>query len=117
MQNTECRMKNRGGCAARSSFCILNSSIERGAPLKPGRVLADGHQVQVLARGPFNRKENMKGRSLMEMGDYRLLPKGLRRMLVFSETFFFREYGKAKAPKKTRRREGPETSPSLALCK
>jgi hypothetical protein len=37
----------------------------------------------------------------MDRGDYRLLPKGLRRMLVFSETFFFREYGKAKTPKKT----------------
>ncbi len=36
----------------------------------------------------------------MDRGDYRLLPKGLRRMLVFSETFFFREYGKPKALKK-----------------
>jgi len=39
----------------------------------------------------------------MDRGDYRLLPKGLRRMLVFSETFFFREHGKANTPKKTRR--------------
>ena len=50
----------------------------------------------------------------MSRGDYRLLPKGLRRLLVFSETFFFREYGKAAAPKKTRR--GEATSPSLAFC-
>ncbi len=33
----------------------------------------------------------------MYRGDYRLLPKGLRRMLVFSETFFFQEHGKAAA--------------------
>src|SRR3974390_1147487 len=46
----------------------------------------------------------MKSRNVMDRGDYRLLPKGLRRMLVFSETFFFREYGKAKTPKKPRRR-------------
>ena len=52
----------------------------------------------------------------MEMGDYRLLPRGLRRMLVFSETFFFREHGKAKAPKKTRRGEVRKTSASLAFC-
>jgi hypothetical protein len=58
----------------------------------------------------------MKGRSVMEMGDYRLLPKGVRRMLVFSETYFFREHGKAKPPKKTRRGESRETSPSLAFC-
>ncbi|HYG36000.1 MAG TPA: hypothetical protein VEC99_14515 [Clostridia bacterium] len=44
------------------------------------------------------------------------LPKGLRRMLVFSETFFFREYGKAKAPKKTRQREGHKTFSSLVFC-
>ncbi len=50
------------------------------------------------------------------MVNYRLLPKGLRRMLVFSETFFFREYGKAAAPKKTRRGEVRKTSSSLALC-
>ena len=50
------------------------------------------------------------------MGNYRLLPKGLRRMLVFSETFFFREYGKAAAPKKTRREEVHKTSSSLAFC-
>jgi hypothetical protein len=50
----------------------------------------------------------------MSRGDYRLLPKGLRRLLVFSETFFFREYGKAKAPTKTRR--GEATSSSLAFC-
>ena len=50
----------------------------------------------------------------MDRGDYRLLPKGLRRMLVFSETFFFREYGKAKTPKKARREEA--TSASLAFC-
>ena len=56
----------------------------------------------------------MKSRSVVEMGNYRLLPKGLRRMLVFSETYFFREYGKAVAPKKTRR--GELTSPSLAFC-
>ena len=87
------------------------SPIRRGIPLKPGRL-----QVRVLSRGPFNRKENMKGRSIMEMADYRLLPKGLRRMMVFSETFFFREYGKAKAPKKTRRGEVHKTSASLAFC-
>ncbi len=56
----------------------------------------------------------MKSRNVMDRGDYRLLPKGLRRLLVFSETFFFREYGKPAAPKKTRRGEG--TSPSLAFC-
>ena len=56
----------------------------------------------------------MKSRSIMDMGDYRLLPKGLRRMLVFSETFFFREYGKAKPTKKLRREE--VTSSSLAFC-
>jgi len=56
----------------------------------------------------------MKSKNVMDRGDYRLLPKGLRRMLVFSETFFFREYGKAKAPKKTRREEA--TSSSLAFC-
>jgi hypothetical protein len=50
----------------------------------------------------------------MDRGDYRLLPKGLRRLLVFSETFFFREYGKPKAPKKTQREEA--TSSSLAFC-
>ena len=50
------------------------------------------------------------------MHDYRVLPKGLRRMLVFSETFFFREYGKAKAPKKTRRGEVRKISFSLAFC-
>ena len=49
----------------------------------------------------------------MDRGDYRLLPKGLRRMLVFSETFFFREYSKAKTPKKTQREE--VTSSSLAF--
>ena len=52
----------------------------------------------------------------MDRGDYRLLPKGLRRMLVFSETFFFREHGKAKTPKKTRRAEVSKTSASLAFC-
>jgi len=52
----------------------------------------------------------------MEMGDYRLLPKGLRRMLVFSETFFFVEHGKAKAPKKARRGEVLKASSSLAFC-
>ena len=85
----------------------------RGTKLKPSKV-----QVQHLPRGPFNRKENMKGRSVMEMGDYRLLPKGLRRMLVFSETFFFREHGKAKAktPKQTRRGEVNKASSSLAFC-
>jgi hypothetical protein len=56
----------------------------------------------------------MKSRNVMDRGDYRLLPKGLRRLLVFSETFFFREYGKAKTPKKTRREEA--TSSSLAFC-
>ena len=58
----------------------------------------------------------MKNRSVLEIGDYRLLPKGLRRMLVFSETFFFREYGKAKAPKKTRREEVHKTSSLPAFC-
>ncbi len=38
----------------------------------------------------------MKSRTVMDRGDYRLLPKGLRRLLVFSETSFFREYGKPK---------------------
>jgi hypothetical protein len=37
-------------------------------------------------------------------------------MLVFSETFFFREYGKAKTPKKTRREEVLKISSSLAFC-
>jgi hypothetical protein len=46
---------------------------------------------------------NMKSGNVMDRGDYRLLPKGLRRMLVFSETFFFREYGKPKAPRKNQR--------------
>ena len=58
----------------------------------------------------------MKSRSVVEMSDYRLLPKGLRRMLVFSETFFFREYGKARVPKKTRREEVQTTSSSLVFC-
>jgi hypothetical protein len=58
----------------------------------------------------------MKGRNIMERYDYRLLPKGLRRMLVFSEDFFFREYGKAKAPKKSRREEADPASSSLAFC-
>ena len=52
----------------------------------------------------------------MSRGDYRLLPKGLRRMLVFSETFFFREYGKPKAPKKNQREEVLKTSSLLAFC-
>ena len=58
----------------------------------------------------------MKSRNIMDRGDYRLLPKGLRRMLVFSETFFFREYGKAKTPKKARREELLKTFSSLAFC-
>ena len=58
----------------------------------------------------------MKSRTVMSRGDYRLLPKGLRRLLVFSETFFFREYGKAKAPKRVRREEVLKTSSSLAFC-
>jgi hypothetical protein len=52
----------------------------------------------------------------MDRGDYRLLPKGLRRLLVFSETFFFREYGKDKTPKKNRREELVKSSSSLAFC-
>lgn len=52
----------------------------------------------------------------MDRGDYRLLPKGLRRLLVFSETFFFREYGKSKAPKNNQRGEVLKTSSSLAFC-
>jgi hypothetical protein len=52
----------------------------------------------------------------MDRGDYRLLPKGLRRLLVFSETFFFQEYGKAKTPKKTRREEVPKTFSAPAFC-
>ena len=56
----------------------------------------------------------MKSRNVMDRGDYRLLPKGLRRMLVFSETFFFREYGKHTTPKNTRWEEA--TSSSLAFC-
>ena len=56
----------------------------------------------------------MKGRNVTDRGDYRLLPKGLRRMLVFSETFFFQEYDKAKTPKKTRWEEA--ASSSLAFC-
>ncbi len=52
----------------------------------------------------------------MSRGDYRLLPKGLRRLLVFSETFFFREYGKAKASKRVRRGEVLKASSSLAFC-
>ena len=58
----------------------------------------------------------MKSRTIMERSDYRLLPKGLRRMLVFSETFFFREHGKAKTLKRTRRAEVLKTSASLAFC-
>jgi len=58
----------------------------------------------------------MKSRNVMDRGDYRLLPKGLRRLLVFSETFFFREYGKAKTPKQTQREEVLKNSSSLALC-
>lgn len=56
----------------------------------------------------------MKNRSVIGRGDYRLLPKGLRRMLVFSETFFFPEPRKAKASKKTQREEA--ASSSLAFC-
>ena len=52
----------------------------------------------------------------MDRGDYRLLPKGLRRLLVVSETFFFREYGKPKAPKKIQREGASKTSSSLAFC-
>ena len=51
----------------------------------------------------------------MYRGDYRLLPKGLRKLLVFSETFFFREYGKVKTPKKIRQ-EVQKTYSSLAFC-
>ncbi len=58
----------------------------------------------------------MKSRIVMDRGDYRLLPKGLRRLLVFSETFFFREYGKPKAPKGAQREEVLKTSSSLAFC-
>ena len=58
----------------------------------------------------------MKNRSVMGRGDYRLLPKGLRRLLVFSETFFFQEHGKAKTPKKTQRGEASKASSSLAFC-
>ncbi len=58
----------------------------------------------------------MKSRTVMSRGDDRLLPKGLRRLLVFSETFFFREYGKPKASKKTQREEVLKTSSSLAVC-
>jgi hypothetical protein len=58
----------------------------------------------------------MKNRNVMERVDYRLLHRGLRRMLVFSETFFFREYDKAKTPKRTRREEVLKTSFSLAFC-
>ena len=52
----------------------------------------------------------------MDRGDYRFLPTGLRRMLLFSETFFFRENGEAKAPKRVRREEVLKTSFSLAFC-
>ncbi len=58
----------------------------------------------------------MKNRSVMYRGDYRHLPKGLRRLLVFSETFFFREYGESKAPRKTRREEVHKTPSWLAFC-
>ncbi len=58
----------------------------------------------------------MKSKTVMSRGDYRLLPKGLRRLLVFSETFFFREYGKPQAPKKNQREEVLKTSSSLAFC-
>ena len=58
----------------------------------------------------------MKSRTIMDRGDYRLLPKGLRRLLIFSETFFFREYSKAKTPKKTQREEVLRTFSSLAFC-
>ncbi len=53
----------------------------------------------------------------MDRGDYRFLPKGLRRMLVFSETLFFREYGKPQAPKKNQREEDLKTSSSLSLLR
>ena len=56
----------------------------------------------------------MKNRSVIGRGDYRLLPKGLRRMLVFSETFFFPEPRKAKPPKKNQREEA--ASSSLVFC-
>ena len=58
----------------------------------------------------------MKSRTVMDRGDYRLLPKGLRRLLVFSETFFFREYGDPKPLKKFRERKVLNTSSSLAFC-
>ncbi len=58
----------------------------------------------------------MKSRTVMSRSDYRLLPKGLRRLLVFSETFFFREYGKPNVSKKTQREEVLKTSSSLAFC-
>jgi hypothetical protein len=51
----------------------------------------------------------------MDRGDYRLLPKGLRQLLVFSETFFFQEYG-TKTPRNTRREEVVKTFSSLAFC-
>ena len=88
--------------------------VAKTAAPKQASAQADFHSLPGF--GPFNRKENMKGRSIMEMVGYRLLPKGLGRMLVFSETFFFREYGKAKTPKKTRREEVLKTSSSLAFC-
>jgi hypothetical protein len=62
------------------------------------------------------RKGNMNNRSVVERGDYRRLPKGLRRLLVFSETFFFREFSEAKPRKKTRQAEVHKTSASLAFC-
>ncbi len=58
----------------------------------------------------------MKSRTVMSRGDYRRLPKGLRRLLVFSETFFFLEYGKPKASKKNQREGVWKTSSSLAFC-
>jgi hypothetical protein len=57
----------------------------------------------------------MNSRTIMDRGDYRLLPKGLRQLLVFSETFFFQEYG-TKTPRNTRREEVVKTFSSLAFC-
>jgi hypothetical protein len=58
----------------------------------------------------------MKHRSIMEMRDYHLLPKTVRRMLVFSETFFFREHGRPKTPAKKLPREAHQASSSVAFC-
>ncbi len=58
----------------------------------------------------------MKSRTVMSRGDYRLLPKGLRRLLVVSETFFFGNTANPKPLTKLSEEEVLKTSSSLAFC-